>query len=560
MAAAEYYGYDPSGRDNNNTAQSPTREQGIGIGSGGLGYSSGSNRPNNNNNPGLHLPYNNSPYNSSSQDVLAYPQSPPGHSFETYNTHPERDSLSSLNTQSKPYSDPYAENIPLNSRPPAGAGGLSSAAHTPPPINVPPAYPPLKKKRGLFASGGRRRPWFCWIMATIQVAVFIAELARNQKLTGSPIAIKPSFNPMIGPSAYVQINMGGRYVLCMKRLPAVWDDAPPGGIFFPCPNTTRNDAQCTLAQHCGFSGIPTQEELLRKDNPEHPNQWFRFITPIFLHAGIVHIGFNMLLQLRLGADMERDIGALRFGIVYFASGIFGFILGGNYAPSLIVSTGASGCLFGVLALVLLDLFYTWKERARPWIDLAYLAVDIVISFVLGLLPGLDNFAHIGGFVMGLMLGLTVLHSPDALRRKIGTRVSSSTPAAGFGMSGALRGADDPPYSPVGAAAGKEHHKAHGTIIGGPSAGPGAADIAVFVKDPVGFFRGRKPLWWVWWVVRAGMLACAVVAVSVLLKGFYVKEVECSWCKYLSCLPVLDWCDIGNLPKMNNGTDTTVKYK
>lgn len=60
--------------------------------------------------------------------------------------------------------------------------------------------------------------------------------------------------------------------------------------------------------------------------------------PIFLHAGIVHIAFNMVFQLRLGVDMERDIGPFRFAICYFASGIFGFILGGNFAPNAMPST------------------------------------------------------------------------------------------------------------------------------------------------------------------------------------------------------------------------------
>jgi len=250
-----------------------------------------------------------------------------------------------------------------------------------------------------------------------------------------------------------------------------------------------------------------------------PNQWYRFIIPIFLHAGLIHICFNMLLQLRLGVDMEREIGPLRFALVYFSSGIFGFILGGNFAPRLVVSTGASGCLFGVLALVLLDLLYTWRERPKPGSELAWLMVDIVISFILGLLPGLDNFAHIGGFVMGLMLGLTVLHSPKALRRRIGSGV---------------------PYSPMATTGFKES---------GGKAGS-------FLKDPVGFFKGRKGMWWAWWLVRAGMLTCAVVATSLLLRWFYTSRVECGWCRYLSCLPVNNWCEIGNLDNSMRYSNST----
>jgi membrane associated rhomboid family serine protease len=76
-------------------------------------------------------------------------------------------------------------------------------------------------------------------------------------------------------------------------------------------------------------------------------------VPIFLHGGVLHILFNLLVQLRLGADMEKVIGTFRFVIVYFVSGIMGFILGANFAGNGIASTGCSGSLFGIIALVLL---------------------------------------------------------------------------------------------------------------------------------------------------------------------------------------------------------------
>ena len=308
-------------------------------------------------------------------------------------------------------------------------------------------------------------------------------------LTKTPIAIRPQFNPMIGPSFYVLVNMGARYVPCMKAI----DNIPPE-TKWPCPNTTSSDVaisnQCTLTQLCGFSA----PDVLQ------PSQWYRFIVPIFLHAGIIHIAFNMLLQLTIGREMEKEIGSLRFFLVYVSSGIFGFVLGGNFAPNGIASTGASGALFGVIALMLLDLLYTWGKRKSPGKDLAWIIVDIVISFVLGLLPGLDNFSHIGGFLMGLVLGICILHSPDALRQRVG--------------------ADDPPYTAVNAA-----HKPL-NIFGG---------MKGFAKQPVGFFKGRKPLWWAWWIVRAAALVGVLVCFIVLLNNFYKYHNTCTWCKYLSCL-------------------------
>lgn len=236
------------------------------------------------------------------------------------------------------------------------------------------------------------------------------------------------------------------------------------------------------------------------DKPE-PNQWWRFILPMFMHAGLIHIAFNLLLQLTMGKEMERSIGSLRFFLVYVCSGIFGFVLGGNYAGAGLASTGASGSLFGVIALTLLDLFYSWSDRVTPVRDLMFIMLDIIISFVLGLLPGVDNFSHIGGLLMGLALGLSVLHSPNALRRRIG---------------------DDSPYSTVNS--GYTGDKPPG-----------------FLKNPVGFFKGRKPFWWAWWLVRAGALLLVFVVFIVLLQNFYVYRKTCSWCKYLSCLVSLIRC-------------------
>lgn len=314
--------------------------------------------------------------------------------------------------------------------------------------------------------------------------------------------IQPSFNIMIGPSPYVLINMGARFVPCMRTTDGTQ------GLDFPCPETTSSNPDdavnhCTLPKLCSF-GAP--------DNGSQPSQWFRFIIPMFLHAGLIHIIFNMLLQLTLGREMELLIGSLRFALVYFSSGIFGFVLGGNFAPPLIVSTGASGCLFGILALILLDLIYSWNERPKPGRELFFILLGIAVAFVLGLFPGLDNFAHIGGFLMGLVLGICILHSPNILRQRTGMDVT--------------------PYEPMGS---------------GPVQKLGG--IGSFVKGTVGFFKGRKPAWWAWWLLRAGALIGVLVSFILLLNNFYVYKNGCSWCKHLNCLPIRNWCEVGNIQPM-----------
>ena len=314
---------------------------------------------------------------------------------------------------------------------------------------------------------------------------------------------------MIGPSPYVLINKGSRYVPCMHSMKGIQDRTSGGAISWPCPGSTNTTDFCELHQLCGFN-MPASEDPVYPatvtssniaDYPA-PDQWFRFIIPIFLHAGIIHIGFNMLLQMTLGREIEQQIGPFRFFLVYFSSGIFGFVLGGNFAATGISSTGASGALFGILALTLLDLLYTWNDRTNPWKDFAFIMLDVVISFILGLLPGLDNFSHIGGFFMGLALGICILHSPNALRKRLDQH--------------------EPPYTPVSPYKAGMSDNANSGTVG-------------FIKNPVSFFKGRKPAWWAWWLVRAGSLVFVFIVFILLLNNFYVYRKSCGWCKYLSCL-------------------------
>ena len=412
--------------------------------------------------------------------------------------------------------NPFSDDIPLRSHSQKGRASpypQDQFRYEPGGMNNVPAQEtrPVqsrKKKKKLFSG---KTPWVTYGLTLIQSIVFLVELIKNGNynsrpshcrltksgvLTKTPIEIHPQFNPMIGPSSYVLINMGARYVPCMRATPQIQERA----VNWPCPNSTSSDPSslensCTLSQLCGFSD--------HHSVTEHPNQWFRFIIPMFLHAGFVHIGFNMLIQLTLGREMEKDIGPLRFALVYLSSGIFGFVLGGNFAPIGISSTGASGALFGVIALVLLDLLYHWSEHPSPWADLAWIVVTIAVSFALGLLPGLDNFSHIGGFLMGLVLGICLLHSPDLLRKRVNR--------------------DEPPYTAV-------------SMGGRKSGDDGTVGFRGFVKQPVSFFQGRKPLWWLWWLVRAGALIGVVVSFIVLLKNFYkLHPTTCSWCKHLSCI-------------------------
>lgn len=72
--------------------------------------------------------------------------------------------------------------------------------------------------------------------------------------------------------------------------------------------------------------------------------------------------------------------------------------------------GCSGALFGLLGYELVEIIIHWKDVRNPCGQFIRLNIIIIISLAIGLLPGLDNFAHIGGFIMGLLL--SALLSPE----------------------------------------------------------------------------------------------------------------------------------------------------
>ncbi|GAA98238.1 hypothetical protein E5Q_04921 [Mixia osmundae IAM 14324] len=242
-------------------------------------------------------------------------------------------------------------------------------------------------RRGI---GVQKHPIVVWILSLAMIATFAVEMVNQSKATGSPFSFKPTINPMLGPSTWVLINNGARFDPCMKSVPTITDNP---GLQFPCLNNTANPATslCSLEQICGFGGF----------DGKVPNQGFRFVLPIFVHAGLVHIALNLLVQVTSSAEVERQMGSLRFFLLYFPAGIFGFILGGNFALVGLPSVGASGAIYGTHASVFVDLVAHWRLEPSPRKKLFFLLIEIILGFGLGYVPGVDNFSHIGGFAMGL---------------------------------------------------------------------------------------------------------------------------------------------------------------
>src|SRR5580658_3515561 len=134
-------------------------------------------------------------------------------------------------------------------------------------------------------------------------------------------------------------------------------------------------------------------------------QWWRLVTSMFVHFGIVHIGLNMWCLWNLGRAAEQLMGRASYLLAYFVSGIFSSIASVYWHP-MGASAGASGAIFG-MAGVLVSYVYLKKTPAHLKINskmLGSLGTFIAYNLAFGALPGISNAAHIGGLVMGLAVG------------------------------------------------------------------------------------------------------------------------------------------------------------
>ncbi len=134
-------------------------------------------------------------------------------------------------------------------------------------------------------------------------------------------------------------------------------------------------------------------------------QWWRLWSSLFLHGGLLHLLFNLLVLANIGILLEPWLGHVRFTVLYLVTG--GIASWTSLTMNMsVVSVGASGAVFGLygffLALLLLN-------RLGPAARQQYLggtAVFIGINLVLGFtVPVVDNAAHLGGLIAGFVFGL-----------------------------------------------------------------------------------------------------------------------------------------------------------
>ncbi|CAI5487635.1 unnamed protein product [Closterium sp. Naga37s-1] len=224
------------------------------------------------------------------------------------------------------------------------------------------------------------------------------------------------------------------------------------------------------------------------------HQGWRLVTAMWLHGGMVHLVCNLLGIAFLLNRLEKEFGLWRPTVIYLLSGVFAAVFSCLFLDTQI-SVGASGALFGLVGACLSELLINWKLYDNRFSALMTLLILIAINLAIGLMPYIDNFAHIGGCIAGFFLGFALLLKPQ-----------------------------------------------HGFIDLRDSSGVAAATaIAVAGRDPV---TKEHSTCQVYTRILSGIIFMALfsLCMAVLFTKGNVAG-DCTWCRYMSCVPTPWWtCD------------------
>lgn len=158
---------------------------------------------------------------------------------------------------------------------------------------------------------------------------------------------------------------------------------------------------------------PTAESALRWGADYGPftlsGQWWRMFTSLFVHFGIIHLFFNMLVLFNIGPFIESLAGRISFLILYIVSGLGGGAASLFWHPTT-VSAGASGAIFGLYGALLAFLLRHRKTIAPEALKSLRKGALLFVgyNFLFGLLPVIDMAAHMGGLIAGFLVALFLL--------------------------------------------------------------------------------------------------------------------------------------------------------
>jgi rhomboid protease GluP len=132
--------------------------------------------------------------------------------------------------------------------------------------------------------------------------------------------------------------------------------------------------------------------------------WWRLITSTFIHFGIIHLAMNMYALYAAGVYLEPMLGKTKYIAAYLCTGIIGGIVSLWWHTEGINGAGASGAIFGLYGVFLALLFTNLIPKQVRSALLQSIGIFVVFNIVYGMRSGIDNAAHIGGLLSGMLIG------------------------------------------------------------------------------------------------------------------------------------------------------------
>ncbi|MFP4178276.1 MAG: rhomboid family intramembrane serine protease, partial [Acholeplasmataceae bacterium] len=171
-----------------------------------------------------------------------------------------------------------------------------------------------------------------------------------------------------------------------------------------------------------FSGGFSTESLIESGALYYPltvenQEYYRMVTAMFLHGGILHFVLNMLVLYYLGGHLERLVGPFRYTILYFASGLLSSVFVLLFSDPRTITIGASGALFGIIGGLLMLTFLrpTWFSDQAIRSIRQLMVINLILTFTI---PNISIAGHVGGLIMGIALFFMIAPEQPYIYRKI----------------------------------------------------------------------------------------------------------------------------------------------
>ncbi|WBB65883.1 rhomboid family intramembrane serine protease [Micromonospora sp. WMMD812] len=138
-------------------------------------------------------------------------------------------------------------------------------------------------------------------------------------------------------------------------------------------------------------------------------EWYRLVTAMFLHYGVVHLLLNMWALWVLGRSLEANLGPLRFLALYLIGGFGGNVAAYLFSAQNTASAGASTAIFGLFAAIFVIMRRLGRDTSAI---LPILVINLVFTFTV---PGISIAGHLGGLVAGGLMALVLAYAPRSRR-------------------------------------------------------------------------------------------------------------------------------------------------